>query len=331
VINTPAKIYLTIAFLALASAVGYSIIGNDRVATTLLLFLMGVSLFAGLAVAGSGISDRAPWVADDAPITEIPIGPANISRPSSWPLVAAVAVGVLAIGMAVGTAFVVAGIVGLLVAAGGWLGQSWREAAGWDEAKSRRLNERLVAPFGIPLAAFAIIALIVGSVSRVLLAVNEHVSVVVAISAALLTLLVFTLLATRPSVSRKVIAVIVAIAGIGLVSAGVAGAAKGERKFEPQEPAIQQLSLVAKNTQYNKNALIAPANAKFEIKFSNEDAGVYHNVAIWTQQSGGSPIMNGQPLQGVKTIVYTFEVPQPGTYAFRCDFHANMTGTLTVK
>jgi plastocyanin len=173
--------------------------------------------------------------------------------------------------------------------------------------------------------------LVVGAVSRVLLAVNEHVAVVIAISAAVLTLLVFALLASRASVSKKVISAVIAIAGIGLVSAGVAGAAKGERKFETREPAITQLSLVAKNTQYDKNALQAPAKEKFEIRFSNEDAGVYHNVAIWTQQSGGSPIVNGQPLQGVNRITYTFEVPQPGTYAFRCDFHANMTGTLTVK
>ena len=50
--------------------------------------------------------------------------------------------------------------------------------------------------------------------------------------------------------------------------------------------------------------------------------------------SGGQilfAIVNGQPVQGVKKIVYTFSVSQPGTYAFRCDFHANMTGTLTVK
>jgi plastocyanin len=330
-INTPARIYFTIAFLALVATIGYSIAEDDHAGTVLLLFLMGVALFNGLAAAGSGISDRAPWVAADAPITEVPIGPANISPPSSWPLVGAVAVGVMAVGMAVGAGLVIAGIIVAFIAAGGWLGQSWRESAGWNAAKGRRLDERLVAPFGIPLGAFAVVVLIVGAISRVLLAVNEHVSVAIAISAALLTLLVFALLATRASVSKKVITAVVAIAGIGLVSAGVAGAAKGERKFETKESTVEQLSLVAKNTQYNKTALEATANQNFEIKFSNEDAGVYHNVAIWTEPSGGSPIVNGQPLQGVNKITYTFSVPQPGTYAFRCDFHANMTGTLTIK
>jgi plastocyanin len=299
------------------------------VGSTLIFILMIVALLCGLA-SSPGINDRAPFVADDAPVTEIPLGVAHTPRPSNWPIVAAAAVGIMAVGVAVHADVVLVGFIGTLIGAGGWLGQAWREAAGWDAAKGRRLNERFVAPLGIPLGAIAVIAIMVVSISRVLLAVNEHASVVVALVAAVLVLVIFSLLATRARLSRGLITVIVTIAGVGLATAGVAGAAKGERKFERPESETTQLTLVAKDTTFNKNTLEAPAGETFQIKFTNDDSAVYHNVGVYTQP-GAKPVVDGQPISGVNKITYNFEVPSPGTYTFKCDFHANMTGTLTVK
>jgi plastocyanin len=245
--------------------------------------------------------------------------------------VAAVGAAVMAVGLAVDSGVVAAGFVVTLLAAGGWLGQSWREDPRWDTRQSLRLGERFVAPVGIPLAAFAIIVFVVGTTSRVLLATSKNVSVVVAIVLAVGVLVIFALLATRPHVSRGVITAVVAVAGVTLVSAGVAGAAIGERKFHPHEPHGTELLLVAKNTQFDKKDLEAPAGQKFTLRFVNDDANVYHNVGIYTALSGGSPVVDGEPVKGVAEADYTFEVPNPGTYGFRCDFHVNMVGTLNVK
>src|SRR5436309_10466517 len=148
-INTGARIYFTIAGLALVGAIVYNIAADDRVGTTLLIFLMILSALTGVAVAGAGITDRALYVTEGSAISDVPVGIANTPRPSSWPLVAAVAVGLMAVGMAVGVGLVAGGFVATLLAAGGWLGQAWRESAGWNTARARRLEERLVGPFGI--------------------------------------------------------------------------------------------------------------------------------------------------------------------------------------
>src|SRR5207248_692307 len=117
----------------------------------------------------------------------------------------------------------------------------------------------LVGPFGIILGAFALVVVIVGAISRVLLAVNKDASVVVAITCAVLVLLIFTFIATRAHVSRASITAIVAIAGVGLVGAGIAAAAKGERKPEERESGITELQLTAKDTNFNTKSLDAPA------------------------------------------------------------------------
>jgi plastocyanin len=61
-----------------------------------------------------------------------------------------------------------------------------------------------------------------------------------------------------------------------------------------------------------------------------EDA-VNHNVA--PDVSGGSPIRNGDPVDGPLTYAFTFD--QPGTYRYHCEAHGaaggiGMSGTVTV-
>lgn len=330
-INTVARIYFTIAALAAAAAFAYNIGGDDRVGVTLLLFLMGTAALSGIVVAGAGLKDRALFVAEGAPITDVPVGVANTPRPSSWPLLGAVAAGLMVVGMAVGPGFVVGGLLAAVVAAGGWLGQAWRESAGWDASKSRRLDERYVAPLGIPIGTFIIAAIIVIAISRILLAVSKEGSVVIAIVMAVLVLAMFAILASRQHVSKGVMTAIVAITGIGLVGAGVAAAAIGERDIEPHEAHITEVGITAKDTQFDKKELDVPASEEFVIDFKNEDEGVYHNVAVYTEAAGGKPIVAGEPVEGIDDITYHFEIPDPGTYAYRCDFHANMTGTLVAK
>ena len=328
-INTAGKIYLTLAILALGSAVGYYAGIGDHAGWVLLLFLMAAATLSGLAVAGAGVSDRARYVAEDAPIEQVALGESIAPRPSNWPIVAAAAVGILAVGLSVGADVVVIGVVGGMLAAGGWLGQVWREHPGWDAAKSQRLSERFLAPLGIPLGALAVVVFMVGSVSRVLLAVNEKASVAVAFFSAFLVLLIFALVAARPRISRTVTTAVVGVVAISLATAGVAGAAKGERPFEKREPGTHEVDITAKDTSYDTKVLSAPAKQHFHVRFANRDPGIYHNVGIYTQKTN-QPVVDGQPIAGVAKITYDFIIDTPGTYDFRCDFHANMVGTLTV-
>ena len=73
-INTGARIYFTIAGLALVGAIAYNIAADDRVGTTLLIFLMILSALTGVAVAGAGITDRALYVTEGSAISDVPVG-----------------------------------------------------------------------------------------------------------------------------------------------------------------------------------------------------------------------------------------------------------------
>ena len=118
---------------------------------------------------------------------------------------------------------------------------------------------------------------------------------------------------------------------IVIFGAGIAGASSGERTFEEHEVAFNVTSLTAKNTQFSRSIINAKAG-KVVIVFHNDDAGTFHNVGIYTAPSGGKPVVNaGQPVQGVDKKAYTFDLPNTGTYSFRCDFHVNMVGTLNVR
>ena len=72
--------------------------------------------------------------------------------------------------------------------------------------------------------------------------------------------------------------------------------------------------------------------ASVTINFTNKDAGIPHNFALYTDSSATKSIFVGQIITGPATATYTFTAPAtPGTYFFRCDVHpTNMTGSLVV-
>ena len=134
--------------------------------------------------------------------------------------------------------------------------------------------------------------------------------------------------ASRPRARGTILAVLGGITLVAVAGAGVAGAAKGEREFEKKGTSPQIVRVVAKNTKFNVTELQVPAGEKFTLHFSNEDAGIYHDVSVYTES--GKPVVAGQPIAGVDKTNYLWDIA-PGKYTFRCDFHANMTGTLTAQ
>jgi mono/diheme cytochrome c family protein/plastocyanin len=96
-------------------------------------------------------------------------------------------------------------------------------------------------------------------------------------------------------------------------------------------PSGTVLEITAQGIAFDKSSLEAPANQAFQIKFTNNDAGVPHNVAIHKDSPGGQELFKGEIFPG--TDVRTYDVPAlpAGTYAFVCSVHPSMTGTLTVK
>jgi hypothetical protein len=100
----------------------------------------------------------------------------------------------------------------------------------------------------------------------------------------------------------------------------------------PCQPDGTELSITAQNLAFDTDCLAAPAGEPFTIEFDNQDAGVPHNVAIFTDDSAAEVLFQEPPFPGPETVVYEPEpIEQEGNFFFRCDVHpTTMTGTFVV-
>ena len=91
--------------------------------------------------------------------------------------------------------------------------------------------------------------------------------------------------------------------------------------------------LVAQNLSFDLSSIAASTGVEVTITLDNRDAGVLHNVAIYTNPSASSSIFVGELTTGPATLANAFTSPAtPGNYFFRCDVHPDtMTGAFVVQ
>ena len=89
------------------------------------------------------------------------------------------------------------------------------------------------------------------------------------------------------------------------------------------------LDIAALNVLFDTDALAAPADVPFQIRFANNDAGIPHNVEI--KDASGATVLTDTPFNGVETRTYDAGPLAAGQYPFLCTVHpTTMVGTLTV-
>ncbi len=139
-------------------------------------------------------------------------------------------IGCLVVGIAVSEAFLYLGIAVLLVVGIEWLVQAWSDRATGDDHVNSVIRKRVLGPIEVPMLAALAIAVIVLGLSRILLAVSEIGSVVIAVAAAAFVFFSAVLIA-KTQAPRAIISAIVTFGALAVLAGGIVGAVSGERDF----------------------------------------------------------------------------------------------------
>src|SRR6266508_1215792 len=89
-------------------------------------------------------------------------------------------------------------------------------------------------------------------------------------------------------------------------------------------------TITAQGLAFSTAEIALPADAPSTIHFEDKDAGVSHDIAIYTDSSLGTNLFRGQIITGPASIDYSIPALKPGTYYFHCDVHPTMHGSVTV-
>ncbi len=327
------RLLLAITVCATAAGALYWAVVDERAGVTLLLTLAAAALVATIATAGNSVADEAPFVPADAPPPERrATTTGSPPRGSGWPAGAALAVAGLGMTAAVGGPVILVGVIAIVVAGLGWFGKIWSEDATWSPRLSERVSLRLLVPVGLPVLMFLLTATIAISLSRILLAVDKNISVLIAFVAAVAIMGACSWVATRPRVTSSAVLALVALAVVATAGAGITGVAAGEREFHPHEGHGEVVHLQAEEVKFDTDKITVKAGEEVTVDFENGDVDVYHNLAVYEGDGpDAAPIFNGEGFPGDDERSYTFKAPKAGAYVFVCDFHPNMKGTLVAE
>ena len=97
------------------------------------------------------------------------------------------------------------------------------------------------------------------------------------------------------------------------------------------EPVV--VTLVASNILFDLSSITASAGVEVTVTLDNQDVGVLHNVAFYTDRTAATSIFVGDLTTGPSVDDFMFTAPgTAGSYFFRCDVHPDtMTGAFVVQ
>ena len=92
------------------------------------------------------------------------------------------------------------------------------------------------------------------------------------------------------------------------------------------------VTVTAKDTQWNTACIAVDAGAPASITVANEDSGIDHNFAIYDSSKRTQRFFQSGRFSGVATNSYPLPALPPGKYYFQCDVHGpSMSGTFIVS
>jgi len=88
------------------------------------------------------------------------------------------------------------------------------------------------------------------------------------------------------------------------------------------------VALEARAVAFDTASLSVPAGQPVQVRIDNEDAGIFHNLAVYRDPQASDFVQRGTLFIGPAVRDYHFAAFAPGLYYFQCDLHPAMTGTL---
>ena len=236
----------------------------------------------------------------------------HIPGPSFRPFLLALAAAVLVVGGVLNVSIFMGGVVMLVVALLGWLRDARAEYRETVRADATGHLENIPAP-RFPTGTL----LLFGAILTLSVLVAEGI------------------VPPREPAASVAASPGPAAAGGGAAASASAAPAASAGAGAPAGSAVPgaevTLQLTASGIAYDTTELSAPANTPFQIDFTNNDAGIPHNVSIHEGSATGTEVFKGEIFSGTGARTYDVPALPAGTYTFVCSVHPNMVGTLTVK
>lgn len=157
------------------------------------------------------------------------------TTPAYWPLMSALGLGLLMVGLVVDGIFTIFGVALLIIAAVEWTGSAWADGLSSDLEANAAARGRLLAPFEIPLYGVLGIAVPVVLVSRVFLALSRNGASYAALAIGAVVIVIAFTFSAKPNLRRSIVATVLAAAVTAVIVGGIVSAAIGERDFHPHE------------------------------------------------------------------------------------------------
>jgi hypothetical protein len=201
--------------------------------------IMSLALFEKLALVGVAISFLIAVGAllaglsaftSDGTTRDANTSTSELVTQSMWPLISAIGVVFLGLGLVTSSVVFFGGIVVLLAAISEWMVQAWSERASTDLAQNTAARKRLLNPIEFPVLAAVGLGVVIFAFSRIMLTVDKSTGAILFIVAGALVLVAGSLFAIKPNMKRSVGAAICVLGALGIVAGGVASAVSGERE-----------------------------------------------------------------------------------------------------
>lgn len=213
---------------------------------------------------------------------------------------------------------------------------------------SGEVRFRVPLVFAIPFGALLIIGLLAFGFAQVLLNLeSKEAATAIAIVMAANVLAACAFAASRRTLGRSsmvelaLVALYPVVVGIAIAATGVIGGeahteahAEGPPEPPPAASGGVTTEIVAADIAWSEDTMTLEAEKPSKFDVVNEDTTV-HNLSIYKTpedaETQTDPLFEGPDVAAGATESYEVDPLPKGEYAYICDYHVNMQGTLTVE